>query len=280
MKYLNVGCGSCFSTKNEWTNLDFMSTGEGVIAHNLLKGIPFENESFDAVYHSHVLEHFSQDDGENLIEECFRVLKPGGILRIAVPDLERIARNYLKYLDQGINDPTNEMITKNYEWTLLEMYDQTVRNESGGNMGKYLHQDTIINEAFVFERIGEEAKSLRKKYWETKQNKTENNSTYKTNSTSLISISWLKRNIKQFLLKKLHVDLTALQIGKFRLSGEIHQWMYDRYSLTTLLRAKGGKNIQTKDAFTSYINDWIKYGLDGNGDDVRKPDSLFMEAFK
>ena len=280
MKYLNVGCGSSFSTKKEWTNLDFICTGDGVIAHNLLDGIPFDNKSFDLVYHSHVLEHFSKEEGENLIKECFRVLKPGGLIRIAVPDLEIIARNYLKYLEHGIKNPINEVITKNYEWTLLEMYDQTVRNVSGGNMAKYLFQDIITNEAFVFERNGEEAKSLRKNYWEAKQNKTKNNSTYIATKTSVVSIPWLKMKVKEYLLKKLHVDLTALQIGKFRLSGEIHQWMYDRFSLSKLLQDNGGKNIQVQDAFTSFYSNWGELNIDGKDGLVRKPDSLFMEAIK
>ena len=78
MKYLNLGCGSSFLTMSEWTNLDFTSSGESVIAHNLLNGIPYSDNYFDLVYHSHVLEHFSKDDGEAFIAECFRVLKPGG----------------------------------------------------------------------------------------------------------------------------------------------------------------------------------------------------------
>ena len=40
MKYLNIGCGSHYSSDFVWTNLDFTSTGKNVIAHNLLKGIP------------------------------------------------------------------------------------------------------------------------------------------------------------------------------------------------------------------------------------------------
>jgi predicted SAM-dependent methyltransferase len=279
MKYLNLGCGLHYSIQHEWTNLDFISTGTGVIAHNLLKGIPFDNESFDLVYHSHVLEHFSKEDGERLVGECFRVLKPGGVIRIAAPDLERIAINYLSYLEQGLNNPADEMIAKNYEWTLLEMYDQTVRNVSGGNMVKYLSRDTIENENFVFERLGEEAKSLRKNYWTTKENKSADPSLV-AKPTSIISVSRMKSKIKEYLFKRLHVDTQAMETGKFRLSGEIHQWMYDRFSLATLLKNKGGKNIQKRDAFTSYVTNWITYGLDSNEDVVRKPDSLFMKAVK
>ena len=202
MKYLNLGCGSHYSSKPEWTNLDFVSTGECVIAHNLLSGIPFEAATFDLVYHSHVLEHFSKEDGDKFISECFRVLKQGGTLRIAIPDLEQIARNYLKFLDEGLQNPNNAMIRANYEWMLIEMYDQTVRNVSGGNMGKYLFQETMPNEDFVFQRIGEEGRSIRNSHLASKEKK---------NSPSPIQhiglLTKLKIKLRNYLIKKVHIDI-------------------------------------------------------------------------
>ena len=126
----------------------------------------------DLVYHSHLLEHFSKADGQKLITECFRVLRPGGILRIVVPDLEGIARNYIKCLEVALTTPANELAISNYNWMLLELYDQTVRNNSGGNMKEYFFQDIILNEKFVYERIGQEAKSIRNTFFETKKNLT------------------------------------------------------------------------------------------------------------
>ena len=41
LNYLNLGCGSTFH--KDWTNVDFVSTGEDVIAHNLLSGVPFND---------------------------------------------------------------------------------------------------------------------------------------------------------------------------------------------------------------------------------------------
>ena len=101
---LNLGCGKTFH--RDWVNVDFISSGPEVISHDLTQGIPFSSETFDVVYHSHVLEHFTALQGDFFIKECFRVLKPGGILRIAVPDLETIVRNYLQFLEQGLlNQP-------------------------------------------------------------------------------------------------------------------------------------------------------------------------------
>ena len=42
----------------------------------------------DCIFSSHFLEHLFRKDADHLLRECYRVLKPGGILRISVPDLE------------------------------------------------------------------------------------------------------------------------------------------------------------------------------------------------
>ena len=76
-------------------------------------------------------------------------------------------------------------------------------------------------------------------------------------------------------------QLTAEEIGKFRKSGEIHQWMYDSYSLGKLLKEVGFRNIKKCEAHESSIDIFSSYFLDMEPDgSVRKPDSLFMEAVK
>jgi predicted SAM-dependent methyltransferase len=268
MKYLNIGCGSHYSKLPEWVNLDFNHKNNDVITHNLLNGIPYPDNSFDLVYHSHVFEHFSKKDGVFLIKECFRVLKRGGIIRIVVPDLEQIARNYLRTLELAIDNPNDEKINANYNWMVIEMYDQTVRNKSGGMMAEYLFQDNIVNENFVFERIGDEGKSIRNAYLNNQKNIELPNKSLKK------SIKKLLKTILNFRSNKYH------DIGKFRLQGEIHQWMYDRYSLLKLLQETDFKSIIQRNAFESYVVNWEKYQLDGHEGIVRKPDSLFIEAIK
>jgi predicted SAM-dependent methyltransferase len=154
MNYLNLGCGTRFHTL--WSNVDFISTSKGVIAHDLRKGIPFQDSYFDVVYHSHLLEHFPKKAALQFILECHRVLKPGGVIRVAVPDLERIASLYLQALEKASSG--DEYWKHNYDWIMLEMYDQTVREYPGGEMGKYLEQETISNKQFIIDRIGIEGK--------------------------------------------------------------------------------------------------------------------------
>ena len=79
---LNLGCGSTFHP--DWRNLDISPNSDGIEIWDAKNGIPAKNKSVDFIYHSHMLEHLNEEDGKNLIRECFRVLKPHGVLRVAV----------------------------------------------------------------------------------------------------------------------------------------------------------------------------------------------------
>ncbi len=61
---------------------------------DLTRPLPFADDSVEAVFSSHVLEHLFADEVERLIRELHRVLKPGGICRVVVPDLEKIVALY------------------------------------------------------------------------------------------------------------------------------------------------------------------------------------------
>jgi hypothetical protein len=76
-------------------------------------------------------------------------------------------------------------------------------------------------------------------------------------------------------------EYPLLQLGRFRNEGEIHRWMYDRFSLARLLQEFGLVDIVVRTAGESYIPNWLSYKLDleENGTIV-KPDSLFMEGRK
>ena len=55
---------------------------------------PYPDASMDAVYGSHMLASIRQDDAQKCLNECFRVLKPGGVVRMAVVDLDAAVRGY------------------------------------------------------------------------------------------------------------------------------------------------------------------------------------------
>src|SRR5438046_457333 len=90
---LNLGCGQRFHLA--WTNLDLSPTDLAVRQYDVSHALPFDDGTFDAVYHSHVLEHLRRDRALPFVRECRRVLRPGGVLRLAIPNLEAIARLYL-----------------------------------------------------------------------------------------------------------------------------------------------------------------------------------------
>lgn len=243
MMYLNVGCGEHF--RPDWTNVDFRSRHGAVRAYDITRGLRFDDGIFDVVYHSHLLEHLRREDVPPFLLECRRVMRPGGVIRVVVPDLEQIARAYLAALDAGDE--------ANHEWSVLEMYDQAVRETAGGEMVTFLSQQPLPNEAYVLERCGAEAAAIG------------------------------VRSSRRLLARV--IDTIPLvrdfRRGRFRSSGEVHHWMYDRLSLGRLLQAAGFVDVKQETAVTSRIAGWKEFQLDSDpAGNVRKPDSLFMEGRK
>lgn len=119
MKYplkLNLGCGT--QVVDEWVNVDYsygarlqkitvirnivrwfklfnVEWDNRIFIHNLTKPFPWGDDSASVIYSSHTLEHMDRDDGMAFLKECHRVLKPDGIIRIVVPDLEPIVERYI-----------------------------------------------------------------------------------------------------------------------------------------------------------------------------------------
>lgn len=263
--------------------MDIAPQGPGVIQHNLSSGIPLPDASCAVVYHAAVLEHMRRADALTFLQECNRVLEPGGIIRVGVPDLERLCRLYLQKLEAALAG--DEAAASDYDWIMLELYDQTVREQSGGDMLAYLRQNPLPNERFVYAQIGEEGRQL------VQALRSQNTPQPKhLTFTTEPFLRRLRRRVaawpetaKQRLLARLVGEdgLRALAIGRFRLAGEVHQWMYDRYSLAQLLQAAGFCDPIVQDATSSQIPDWVAFHLDTLSDGtVIKPDLFFMEAMK
>jgi ubiquinone/menaquinone biosynthesis C-methylase UbiE len=76
--------------------------GSGNVSYlNLTKRWPFGDASIDVVYGSHVFEHLSISGSRHFLKEALRVLKPGGVLRLVVPDLYQAAKTYVTKLESG-----------------------------------------------------------------------------------------------------------------------------------------------------------------------------------
>jgi predicted SAM-dependent methyltransferase len=76
-----------------WVNIDIFGMRPDLY-WDLRWGIPFPDGSARAVFLEHVLEHFRLDDGLKMLEECHRVLAPGGRVRVGVPDFGSYLRSY------------------------------------------------------------------------------------------------------------------------------------------------------------------------------------------
>lgn len=151
MLILNLGCGT--KTSPSCTNIDWSpylrlkqvpvvrslaryalrgerrarydALAKTVVAHDLRKGIPAADGTVDVVYHSHVLEHLDRDEAPAFMREVWRVLRPGGVQRVVVPDLEVMTRRYLAGLDAGLD-------AAQHDEHIALMIEQMVRREAAG----------------------------------------------------------------------------------------------------------------------------------------------------
>ena len=114
---LNLGCGA--EVADGWVNVDYalgarfasiplfrqlnrrigvfnQDWNDGILVHDLTTEFPWGESSVDIIYSSHFVEHLVKDDGRRFLEQCHRVLKPSGIIRLVVPDLRAFATEYLE----------------------------------------------------------------------------------------------------------------------------------------------------------------------------------------
>jgi SAM-dependent methyltransferase len=120
--YVQFGCGLC--APDGWLNFDASYTlaferlpviGKLYTRNNhrfppqvrygdVVKGLPLPEGCADGVYASHILEHLAYDDCVQALRNTYRLLKPGGIFRLLVPDLAVCARKYLAALQASSPD--------------------------------------------------------------------------------------------------------------------------------------------------------------------------------
>jgi SAM-dependent methyltransferase len=151
---LNLACGTRFH--GDWNNVDFSPYArlsrrpiatfvlraarvissersdtitkmrESITAWDLRHGIPYPDDCFDVVYHSHFLEHLPRDAAEGFLLECKRVLKPGGVIRVVVPDLDYLVERYRgSFTDEDLHQDS-----------IAAIFEQMVRTEAACLHGK------------------------------------------------------------------------------------------------------------------------------------------------
>jgi hypothetical protein len=213
-----------------------------------------------------------------LVSECFRVLKSNGVIRLVVPNLEMLVREYLQVLDAVASG--NSAREFDYDWIMLELYDQVTRTKPGGEMTGFITALAEQNREFVRGRVGAEAE----KFWMPKRDLYDiNRLTFLPSKLrGVITLRRVREKIAGWIIYLIggKAAFKNFKIGLFRSSGEIHQWMYDRYSLKRLLEKTGFVHVKICAANESCITDFGSYHLDVLNGKARKPDSIYVEASK
>ena len=103
---LHLGCGENYIPG--FIHIDLNQYSHGDHCSDVGDLSMFNDNCVDLIYSSHTLEYFHRDEVNDVLREWHRVLKPGCLLRLAVPDFEAIVKVYQKYSDldhQGILGP-------------------------------------------------------------------------------------------------------------------------------------------------------------------------------
>lgn len=91
---INFGCGN--NRLEGWQNYD--------TDINISKPLPFPDNHADFILAEHCVEHITHAEALNFFKECHRILKPGGVLRVCVPNIERIfnvvSKNYCRFISE------------------------------------------------------------------------------------------------------------------------------------------------------------------------------------
>jgi len=148
MQKLQLGCG--VSIKKGWINTDGFP--EDIRTEEIRKQVSkldvterfiATHNSFDYIYSEHMIEHITYDEGIFMLKECFQLLKPKGVLRIATPDI-------LKIIGLYINTPDTEeyikFITDKFLDTDEYSANKVVNNAFRAWGHKFLYDiNTLIN---------------------------------------------------------------------------------------------------------------------------------------
>jgi predicted SAM-dependent methyltransferase len=90
---LHLGCAS--TVLPGWVNIDLFGRLPADVSLDVTKPLPFGDASIEVVFTEHMVEHLTYEEALRLARECARVLQPGGVVRVVVPDFGRYVRSYL-----------------------------------------------------------------------------------------------------------------------------------------------------------------------------------------
>jgi SAM-dependent methyltransferase len=95
MLKINFGCGWEQKLPG-WLNVDLNPQANPDVLADLSKDLPFSSESADFIFTEDFFVQLTVAQGKHFLRECRRILKPGGVMRLLTPDLEKFVRTYLE----------------------------------------------------------------------------------------------------------------------------------------------------------------------------------------
>jgi predicted SAM-dependent methyltransferase len=136
-RFLNLGCGP-YKIEG-YINIDQNSRQKPDLVRDVRKGLPFDDESVDGITASHFLEHLDHMEMLDLLEECWRVLKPKSQMKIVVPIMDFSSLDHKQYLSEDAFDifgrDAAEYYDRKFAWTIS---DKAVRTNSARRQNLHL----------------------------------------------------------------------------------------------------------------------------------------------
>lgn len=138
----------CFNKKiHGFVNVDIRPDVEPDVIDNIFTLEKFKNNSVNLIYACHVLEHLDRKESKLALKRWFDILKPNGLVRIAVPDIEKVFKHYLYYEDFKFlysflwGSQKHEFDYHKHGWTFQTMKED-LEDVGFQNVQKYNWKDT------------------------------------------------------------------------------------------------------------------------------------------
>jgi predicted SAM-dependent methyltransferase len=133
---VHLGCGP--DIRPGWVNIDMAlrpphdfdpaaHAGTLLVSYDLRQGLPLDGQSCALIYSSHFFEHLEYRNGAALLRDCYRVLKPGGVLRLCMPNYRACFEAYLQHdcdffrlVDYGLAEPETRTLGDYMTYSLYQ----------------------------------------------------------------------------------------------------------------------------------------------------------------
>jgi predicted SAM-dependent methyltransferase len=133
---VHLGCGG--DIRLGWVNIDLALVpppgfdreahpDTPLISYDLRQGLPLEAESCAMIYSSHFFEHMEYQHGLRLMQECYRVLRPGGVFRACMPNYRACFTAYLQgdrdffsLIDYSLVDPEKRLLADYMNYSMYQ----------------------------------------------------------------------------------------------------------------------------------------------------------------